>query len=56
MDINQSNWNRMAPNPTYWMHQLKDSWADKKHFHTADDLIEELLNAMAQLLKTASFR
>lgn len=52
----QLTWNCMAPNPTYWMHQLKDSWADKKHFHTAHNLLKELLNAMTQLLETASFR
>lgn len=50
-----TTWNRLAPRPTYWMHQLKDSWADKKHFHTGDDLLREFLKAMTQLLETPSF-
>jgi hypothetical protein len=32
------------------MHQLKDSWADKEHFHTGDGLVKELLDAMTKLL------
>jgi hypothetical protein len=25
-----AGWNKIAPKPTYWMHQLTDSWADKE--------------------------
>jgi hypothetical protein len=32
------------------MHQLKDIWADKEHFHTGDGLVKELLDAMTKLL------
>jgi hypothetical protein len=43
-------WVNTTPQPAYWMHQLKDSWADKTHFRTGDDLVNELLNAMTKLL------
>lgn len=43
-------WVDIPPLPIYWMHQLKDSWADKEHFHTGDGLAKELLNAMTKLL------
>ena len=43
-------WGDAPPRPIYWMHQLKDSWADKEHFHTGDGLVKELLNAMTKLL------
>jgi hypothetical protein len=46
-------WVNPAPQPTYWMHQLKDSWADKAHFRTGDDLVKELLNAMTKLMDEA---
>lgn len=42
-------WNDAPPRPIYWMHQLKDSWADKAHFRTGDDLRSELLNAMTEI-------
>ena len=42
-------WANTAPQPAYWMHQLKDSWADKTHFHTGDDLVNELHKAMTML-------
>jgi len=43
-------WTGAPPRPIYWMHQLKDSWADKEHFHTGDGLVKELLNCMTKLL------
>ena len=43
-------WTKTPPRPIYWMHQLKDSWADREHFRTGDGLIKELLNAMTKLL------
>jgi len=45
-------WNNGPPAPKNWVHQLKDSWADKEHFHTGDDLVKELLNTMTKLLDT----
>lgn len=46
-------WATTPPKPIYWMHQLKDSWADKAHFRTGDGLANELLNAMTKLLDGA---
>ena len=48
-------WANITPQPAYWMHQLKDSWAHKAHFRTGDSLVNELLNAVTKLLdiKTA---
>lgn len=42
-------WTDATPQPAYWMHQLKDSWADKAHFRTGDGLVRELLNAMTEV-------
>jgi len=44
-------WANTAPQPAYWMHQLKDSWAHKAHFRTGDGLVKELLNAMTKLFE-----
>ncbi len=46
-----ADWNKRPPEPTYWMHQLKDSWADKAHFRTGDGLVRELLNAMTEIFR-----
>ena len=46
-------WTKTEPPPAYWMHQLKDSWADKAHFRTGDGLVKELLNVMTKLLDAA---
>jgi hypothetical protein len=43
-------WANTTPQPADWMHQLKDSWADKTHFRTGDGLVRELLNAVTKLL------
>jgi hypothetical protein len=45
-----TGWNNAPPKPNSWMHQLKDSWADKAHFRTGDGLVNSLLDAMANLL------
>ena len=45
-----AEWANTAPQPAYWMHQLKDSWADQTHFRTGDGLVRELLNAVTKLL------
>ena len=44
-----TEWNNVPPAPKRWMHQLKDSWAHKEHFHRGDDLIDELSNAVRAL-------
>ena len=46
-------WANTAPQPAYWMHQLKDRWAHKAHFRTGDGLVEELSNAMTKLINRA---
>ena len=46
-------WANTAPQPAYWMHQLKDRWANKAHFRTGDGLVEELSNAMTKLINRA---
>lgn len=44
-----SEWIEDAPAPTDWMHQLTGSgWADLAHFHTGDELVEELHKAMTK--------
>ena len=44
-------WANNAPQPVYWMHQLKDRWADKAHYRTGEDLVNELFHAMTGLIK-----
>ena len=43
-------WDKTPPQPSYWMHQLADSWADREHYHTGDDLVNELFMTMKRLL------
>jgi len=43
-------WDKTPPQPSYWMHQLTDSWADREHYHTGDDLVNELFMTMKRLL------
>jgi hypothetical protein len=45
-----AEWTDAPPRPINWMHQLKDSWADKTHFRTGDGLVNEILNATTKLL------
>ena len=42
----QAVWKALMPEPTHWMHQLEDSWADKTHFHTGDGLVNAFLYSM----------
>ncbi len=42
-------WVKTPPQPAYWMHQLKDSWADRDHYHTGHDLVKEIFMAMQRL-------
>ena len=48
-----STWNNGPPAPEHWMHQLKDSWADKEHYFRGGDLVEALSNAMMALAHKA---
>ncbi len=45
-----AEWSDMPPKPTYRMHQLTDSWADREHYHTGDDLVNGLLMTMKRFL------
>jgi hypothetical protein len=48
-----TEWNKVPPAPEYWMHQLKDSWADKQHFFRGDDLVNALADALMALTDKA---
>ena len=43
-------WTDLPPKPTYRMHQLTDSWADREHYHTDDDLVNGLLMTMKRFI------
>ena len=43
-------WTDLPPKPTYRMHQLTDSWADREHYHTGDDLVNGLLMTMKRFI------
>ena len=38
-------WIETPPAPACWMHQISENWASRSHFHTGDDLINELYAA-----------
>jgi hypothetical protein len=43
-------WTDDPPAPMDWMHQLRDNqWADSMRYHSGDDLVAELYNAMKEL-------
>ena len=44
-------WEAAPPRPTHWMHQLKDSWADRRYFRTGGDLTAELFMTVNMLLQ-----
>jgi hypothetical protein len=44
-------WGQTPPLPNHWMHQLKDSWADREYFRTGDALANELFDTMEKMLK-----
>ena len=48
-----TEWNHVPPVPEHWMHQLKDSWADKEHFFRGRDLVKALTDAMTALTDKA---
>ena len=39
-------WHENPPAPAVWMHQLSETWLDRKHYRSGDDLIRELSGAM----------
>ncbi len=45
-------WGEAPPPPNRWMHQLKDSWADREYFRTGDDLVNELFVTMEKMSKS----
>jgi hypothetical protein len=44
-------WTDIPPAPTAWMHQLSETWLDREHYHSGDDLVRELSLAMQRILK-----
>jgi hypothetical protein len=44
-----SEWDELPPEPIAWMHQLWDRWADPKHRHCGEELVEELRKTMRVL-------
>jgi hypothetical protein len=42
-------WAKRPPIPSVWMHQLREPWADREHFHAGDDLVKALFEAMKKL-------
>jgi len=46
----QAGWDKIPPKPIYRMHQLTDRWADREHYRTGDDLVNELSVTMKRLL------
>ena len=45
-----AEWIDFPPEPTFWMHQLKDDWAKNEYYRTGDDLRNELFVSMEKLL------
>ena len=46
-----SEWSQHPPLPGEWVHQLKDDWADRKHFRTGSDLVDSLHRFAEKILK-----
>ena len=45
-------WDGGPPPSTWWAHQLSgSSWADSAHYHHGDDLVGQLRQAVARLLR-----
>ena len=45
-------WIENPPAPKAWMHQLSETWIDRKHYHSGDDLVRELSLAMQRILSS----
>jgi hypothetical protein len=44
-----SEWIKSPPTPVDWIHQLKETWADRDRLRTGRDLVEGLETAMSKL-------
>ena len=44
-----SEWIKSPPAPVDWIHQLKETWADRDRLRTGRDLVEGLETAMSKL-------
>jgi hypothetical protein len=42
-------WTKRPPTPSAWKHQLRETWADREHFHAGDDLVKALFETMKKL-------
>ena len=47
-----ATWIETPPPPTVWMHQLSETWLDRGHYHTGDDLVRELSRAMQRFMNS----
>ena len=45
-----AEWDKRPPTPSVWMHQLRETWADREHFHSGDDLVRTLFETMKRLI------
>jgi hypothetical protein len=45
-----SEWREHPPQPADWMHQISESWADRHHFFTGEDLLSKLYDTAKGLL------
>jgi len=43
-------WTDTPPKPVRWAHQISDEWAKNEHYHTGDDLKQELTVSLKMLL------
>ncbi len=45
-----SQWLKQPPQPTAWMHQISEDWADRSHFYTGEELGRTLFETAQRLL------
>lgn len=43
-------WTNRPPTASVWMHQLRETWADREHFHAGEDLVKALFETMKRLI------
>ena len=43
-------WKDIPPQPVCWMHQMSDDWARNRHYHTGDELNNELTVSLKMLV------
>ena len=44
------HWQKHPPQPTAWMHQISENWADRSHFYTGKELGRQLFETAQGLL------